>query len=121
MAPRRPQRSQAGAQAEARRRLQEKLATAEEVLAEYLAAGEQAEQHRREAQRCEQAQEAALAKLAGIVGRAMAAEIAGVDESKVRAALARRHPRQDQPASPAQADDDQPDPTISPEHALALT
>jgi len=45
----------------------------------------------------------ALARLAGLVGRAMAADMAEVDEAKVRSALARKPTRQ---ALPAAAPDD---------------
>lgn len=90
MAARSPVRSQAGARAEARRRVAEKLALAESILGDYLAAGEEAERLRSEAAAADAAQADALARLARVVGRTMAAEMAGVEEAKVRSALARR-------------------------------
>jgi topoisomerase IA-like protein len=94
MAARGPTRSQSGAKAEARRRVAEKMAAAEEVLGDYITAGEDAARLRAEVGQAEIRQADALARLAGLVGRAMAADMAGVDEAKVRSALARKPTRQ---------------------------
>lgn len=93
MAARAPTRSQSGAKAEARRRVAEKMAAAEEVLGDYITAGEDAERFRAEVARAEGRQADALGRLAGLVGRAMAADMAEVDEAKVRSALAKRPAR----------------------------
>ena len=93
MAARAPTRSQSGAKAEARRRVAEKMAAAEEVLGDYITAGEDADRLRAEVARAEGRQADALGRLAGLVGRAMAADMAEVDEAKVRSALAKRPTR----------------------------
>lgn len=95
MAARAPTRSQSGAKAEARRRVAEKMAAAEEVLGDYITAGEDAERLRAEVARAEGRQAEALGRLAGLVGRAMAADMAEVDEAKVRSALAKRPARRE--------------------------
>jgi len=66
------------------------MAGAEEALATYLALSEELEGLRSAIVELEGRQAAALSELAGAVGRQMAAMMAGVDESVVRAALARR-------------------------------
>ncbi|MGH9120537.1 MAG: hypothetical protein ACRDYC_01100 [Acidimicrobiales bacterium] len=66
------------------------MAAVSDVLATYLAAGEDAVRLRGEADRAEERQGEALAKLAGMLGRTMAAQMAGVEESAVRSAIARR-------------------------------
>ena len=99
MASRTPTRSQSGAKAEARRRVAEKMAAAEEVLGDYITAGQDAERLRAEVDQAESRQADALARLAGLVGRAMAADMAEVDEAKVRSALARKPTRQPPPAT----------------------
>jgi len=109
MASRAPTRSQSGAKAEARRRVAEKMAAAEEVLGDYITAGQDAERLRAEVGKAESRQADALARLAGLVGRAMAADMAEVDEAKVRSALARKPTRQAPPAA-APADAAAPDP-----------
>ncbi|MGH9122486.1 MAG: hypothetical protein ACRDYC_11195 [Acidimicrobiales bacterium] len=90
MAARSPNRSQSGAKAEARRRVSERMADVEEVLGSYLAAGCDAVRLRAEADSAEERQADALVKLAGMLGRTMAAEMAGVEERQVRSVLARR-------------------------------
>jgi hypothetical protein len=79
------------------------MAAAEEVLGDYITAGEDAERLRAEVGQAEIRQADALARLAGLVGRAMAADMAEVDEAKVRSALARKPARQALP--PAAPDD----------------
>ncbi len=73
------------------------MAAAEEVLGDYITAGEDAERLRLEVERAESRQADALARLAGLVGRAMAADMAEVDEAKVRSALAKKPTRASQP------------------------
>lgn len=73
------------------------MAAAEEVLGDYITAGEDAERLRTEVERAESRQADALARLAGLVGRAMAADMAEVDEAKVRSALAKKPTRAPQP------------------------
>lgn len=75
---------------EAHRRVVRTMAGAEEALATYLALSEELEGLRSAIVELEGRQAAALSDLAGAVGRQMAAMMAGVDESVVRAALARR-------------------------------
>jgi hypothetical protein len=99
MAARAPTRSQSGAKAEARRRVAEKMAAAEEVLGDYITAGSDAERLRAEVARAEGRQADALGRLAGLVGRAMAADMAEVDEAKVRSALAKRPARRGEAGS----------------------
>jgi len=79
------------------------MAAAEEVLGDYITAGQDAARLRAEVGQAESRQADALARLAGLVGRAMAADMAEVDEAKVRSALARKPTRQ---ALPAAAPDD---------------
>ena len=107
MAARAPTRSQSGAKAEARRRVAEKMAAAEEVLGDYITAGEDADRLRAEVARAEGRQADALGRLASLVGRAMAADMAEVDEAKVRSALAKRPARRGEAGSDTtQASDD---------------
>jgi hypothetical protein len=82
----------------------EKMAAAEEVLGDYITAGEDAERLRLEVERAESRQADALARLAGLVGRAMAADMAEVDEAKVRSALAKKPTRASQPDTARDAD-----------------
>lgn len=82
-------RSQKAANVEARRRLAERMSRAEEVLGSYLAAGDEIEAFRASIRVAEDRQSESLAALAGLVGRSQAAELAGVDEARVRSALAR--------------------------------
>lgn len=89
-----PNRSQAGAkaQAEARRRIAETMGKAEDALGRFLAAGEEAAELRRLADEADTRRAAALAELAQVVGRTNAAAMAEVSEAEVRAASARQTP-----------------------------
>lgn len=95
MVARAPIRSQAGAKAvraraEARRRAADHQAAVEKALSTYLRCGGEAARLREDVEWAEAREADALAKLAHLVGRSMAAKMAEVDESKVRSALARR-------------------------------
>ncbi|MGH9069230.1 MAG: hypothetical protein ACRD0J_17340 [Acidimicrobiales bacterium] len=89
MAARKPNRSQRGAQAEARRRLAERMGPAREALGAYLGAVEEVEVHRAAMAGAEDRAGVALARLAKAVGRVQAASLAGVEEAKVRSAVAK--------------------------------
>ncbi|MGH9068352.1 MAG: hypothetical protein ACRD0J_12835 [Acidimicrobiales bacterium] len=89
MAARKPNRSQRGAKAEASRRLAERMGPAREALGAYLAAVEEVDVHRASMTAAEGRAGVALALLAKAVGRVQAAALAGVEETKVRSALAK--------------------------------
>lgn len=105
MAPRRPRAPQSTAKAEARRRVSEKLGAIEALLSDYIAAGEDAERLHRELEALDERRGDLLVNLVGLVGRPMAAEMAGVDEATVRSAIARHSARTPQGTTPPGEDD----------------
>lgn len=90
MTARRAPRSQHGPKAEARRRVVERMGEAEGLLGAYIAAGEEIADLAAQVKAAEADQAQALAQLAALVGRPMAAGMAQVDESRVRSALAKK-------------------------------
>ena len=87
MTSRQPTRSQRGSQAEAHRRVAERMALAEKALADYLDSTEQVDQARELIAYYERQREHALVGLVEVVGREQASVLAGVDEKQIRAAL----------------------------------
>ncbi len=66
------------------------MAEAEELLGVYIAAGDHADELSAQVRSIEADQADALARLARLVGRGMAADMAEVDGARVRSALARK-------------------------------
>ena len=104
MGARHTNRSPRGAQAEAKRRLAERIARAESALADFLEASEQIDYARQLIASYEGHQQRSLASLIDAVGREQAADLTGVDDRQIRAALAISRA----PASDTASEDDAP-------------
>jgi hypothetical protein len=98
MGARQTNRTPRGAQAEAKRRLADNIARAESALADFLEASEQIDYARQLIASYEGQQQRALAVLIEAVGREQAADLTGVDDRQVRAALAQARTTEPQAA-----------------------
>lgn len=107
MGARQTNRSPRGVQAEAKRRLADRMAKAESALADYLEASEQIDYARQLIVSYEGHQQRALVSLIDAIGREQAADLAGVDERQIRAALSAQTRM---PAGETMPDDRRPEP-----------